>query len=274
MGQLVMSFRGLSMHVTKASKVLPAGVQHRVVPVNASSGFTGDVADWGRVPPHHCFLEFSEGVGKALLAGGMELDHSGKHISLHGWRVTLLNPAGSKADVRIDGVPDDIRPSPGAPPGIEVPHLTTFLKSMVLKEGIGDPYVPDWAASFVDINSGTVTAREFRTGAIYTTWSVETEGDPTLQFTRLRDGRPETLTIEIPSTPPLAHLAHHVPGSMVVHNGTGDDSDKKFDFVLHFLANKDGVPTKIELTKQFPIDRTVTGAFISMTTSCSNSQYP
>jgi hypothetical protein len=262
------------MHVTEASGVLPASVQHRVVPVNASSGYTGDIHDWGRVPPHHCFLEFKEEVGKALLAGGMELDHSEKHISLHGWSVTLLNPAGRKADVRICGVPDDIPPSPGAPRGVEVPCLRTFLPSMALKDGIADKHVPDWAACFVNINSGTVTAREFHTGAIYTTWSVETEGDPTLQFTRLRDGLPETLTIVIPSTPPLAHLAHHVPGSMVVHNGTGDDSDKQFDFVLHFLANADGVPTKLELAKPIPTDPLLTGAFISMTPSCSNSQYP
>ncbi|MDP9190353.1 MAG: hypothetical protein M3P06_01455 [Acidobacteriota bacterium] len=274
MGQLVMSFRGLTMHVTKASKVLPANVQHRVVPVNASSGFKGDVKDWGCVPPHHCFLEFSEEAGKALLAGRMKLDHSKKHISLHGWSVTLINPAGSRADVRIGGVPDDIPRSPGAPPGVEVPHLKEFLPSMVLKEGIAGAYVPDWAACFVDINSGTVTARKFRTGAIYTTWSVETKGDPRLQFTRLLHGLvPETLTIEIPSTPPLAHLAHDVPGSMVVHNGTADESDKEFDFVLHFLANADGVPTKNELAKQFPIDPPPT-AQISMTTSCSNSQYP
>jgi hypothetical protein len=134
--------------------------------------------------------------------------------------------------------------------------------------------VPDWAAAFVNINSGTVTAREFPTGAIYTTWSVETKRDPRLQFTRLRDGLMETLQIEIPSTPPLAHLAHDVPGSIVVHNGTDDESDKEFDFVLHFLANEDGVPTKNDLAKPFPIDPPPHTRFISMTTSCSNSQYP
>jgi hypothetical protein len=262
------------MHVTKASDVPPANVQHRVVAVNASSGFTGDVEDWGRVPPHHCFLEFSPGVGKALLAGGLSLDHSGKqHISLHGWSVTLLNPAGSKADVHIDGAPDDLPPSPDAPRGVKVPCLTDFLPTMVLKEGIADADVPDWAACFVNINSGTVTASEFPAGAIYTTWSAETEGDPKLQFTRLVDGLQETLTIEIPSTPPSANLAHDVPGSMVVHNGTGDQSDKQFDFVLHFLANVDGVPTRKELAKPIPTDPPPT-AQISMTTSCSNSQYP
>jgi hypothetical protein len=264
------------MHVTEKSGKLPADVQHRVVPVNASSGYTGDIKDWRRVPPHHCFLEFSEEVGKALLAGRrLSLDHSGKqHISLHGWSVTLLNPAGSKADVRIDGRPDDIPPSPDAPRGVKVPHLKEFLPSMALKEGIGGAYVPAWAASFVNINSGTVTASKFPAGAIYTTWSVETEGDPTLQFTRLVDGLfPETLTIEIPSTPPSANLAHDVPGSIVVHNGTGDDIDKQFDFVLHFLANADGVPTRKELAKMIPMGPPPT-AQISMTPSCSNSQFP
>ena len=57
MGQFVMSFRGITMHVTKESGVLPPNVKHRVVSVNASAGYHGPVHDWGDVPAHFCFLE-------------------------------------------------------------------------------------------------------------------------------------------------------------------------------------------------------------------------
>jgi len=100
---------------------------------------------------------------------------------------------------------------------------------MVLKEGIGNEVeVPECAAAFVDIDSGTVTARQFMEGPS-TTWRVETEGDSVLEFTQPRKGGAvqSPLRVTIPPTPPLASLAHGVPGSMVLHNGTSDLSDNE-----------------------------------------------
>ncbi|HET8774977.1 MAG TPA: hypothetical protein VFP80_14345 [Thermoanaerobaculia bacterium] len=260
MGLLVMSFRGVNMHVTKDSGVLPEDVQHRVVSINAAQGYASPGGEWGDVPPHHCFLEGAPDVLDALLAGGLSYDHTGRHISMHGWHMRVVNPAGRRADIRIEGVP----------------CLRAYLHDMTLKPGTGNELeLPDWAACFTDINAGTLTRRRFRTGAVYTTWTVETEGDPVLQFTRTCPGEPvKTLPpICIRSTPPLSALAYGVPGDLVLHNGTHDDSDKKFDFVLYFLANEGGVPPPSKLDEMFPIDE-FPGARIDMTTSCSNSQYP
>ena len=256
MGQLVMSFRGINMHVNKCSGVLPADVQHRVVSVNAAMGLR--VKDWGDVPAHYCFLEGAPEVLDALTAAGLPPEKG--YVPLAGWHVQLLNPAGRKADVRLE----------------RVPAMKTFLHDMTLKPGIGNELeLPGWAACFVDIGSGTVTTERFHTGAIYTTWTVETEGDPMLQFTYAApDATPVPVPVQLRSTPPLAKLAHGVPGDIVLHNGTSDQTDKKFDFVLHFLANEGGIPTKQQLDQMFPVDPGPHVAFIDLTTSCSNSQYP
>jgi hypothetical protein len=266
MGQLVMSFRGVNMHVTKKSKVLPADVQHRVVAVDASQGYEGG-SDWGNLPKHVSFIEASQDVLGALLDAGLPLlPGSNDRVWLHGWSVRLVNPAGHQADIRL---------------GDDVFHLREALPGMVLKEGIGNEVeVPDWAASFVDIDSGTVTAGQFMEGGVYTTWSVETEGDPVLEFTQTKDGVIQPpLRVTIPSTPPLKSLANEVPGSMVLHNGTSDQSDKQWDFVLFYLANRRGIPPKNGINLVFPEDPPPdpTHAPIArydMTSSCSNSQYP
>jgi len=265
MGQLVMSFRGINMHVTKKSGVLPADVQHRVVAIDASNGYEHPITEWGALPPHVSFIEAKPEVLAALLNAGLPPlpGSNDERVWLHGWSVRLVNPAGRRADIRLDGVF----------------CLTEALPGMVLKEGIGNEVeVPDWAASFVDIDSGTVTWHQFKEGAVYTTWSVETEGDPVLEFTQTKDGAIQpSLRVTIPSTPPLAHLNHHVPGSMVLHNGTSDGSDKQWDFVLFYLANRDGIPPKNGINLDFPMDLppdVPIMAFVDLTTSCSNSQYP
>lgn len=272
MGQLVMSFRGINMHVRKDSKVLPADVQHRVVAVDASNGYKGG-SDWGTLPKHVSFIEAHPEVLAALVEAGLpRLPGSNERVSLHGWSVRLVNPAGHHADIRL---------------GDDVFHLREALPRMVLKEGIGNEVeVPEWAASFVDINSGTVTAAKFKEGGVYTTWSVETEGDPVLEFTQTIDGViQQPLRVTIPSTPPLASFAtdssleNEVPGSMVLHNGTSDQSDKEWDFVLFYLANRRGIPPKKGIKLIFPQDPPPPPPHapilrFDLTTSCSNSQYP
>ncbi|HEX6098606.1 MAG TPA: hypothetical protein VF432_19975 [Thermoanaerobaculia bacterium] len=268
MGQFVMSFRGINMHIRKQSEVLPADVQHRVVAVDASRGYKSPAGEWGDLPPHVSFIEAKPDVIAALLNAGLPplSGSKDKRVSLHGWSVRLVNPAGQHADIRL---------------GDDVFHLKDALPGMVLKEGIGNEVeVPDWAASFVDIDSGTVTAAKFKEGGVYTTWSVETEGDPVLEFTQTQGGVIQPpLRVTIPSTPPLASLAHRVPGSMVLHNGTSDQSDKEWDFVLYYLANRQGIPPKNAIKLIFPQDLPQVAPHapimrFDLTTSCSNSQYP
>ncbi|HEX6098132.1 MAG TPA: hypothetical protein VF432_17530 [Thermoanaerobaculia bacterium] len=260
MGQLIMSFRGITMHVRKESLLRTKDVQDRVVPVNATAGFRGADGDWGDVPPHFCFLECAPDVRDRLRDAGMKVDDRG-YIQMNGfgWHIRVLNARKGKVDFDLAAVP----------------AMKDFLPGMVLKRGIGGAKVPKWAACFIDIDGGSVTAGKLSRGAIYTTWYVETEGDETkLQFTRTVRGKQEELVIPIPPTGPGETLAHGVPGSIVVHNGTSDDSDKKFDFVLHFLANAGGVPRRLQLDKPFPTDLAGSLSFVDLTTSCSNSQYP
>lgn len=259
MGQFVMSFRGLNMHVNLGSGVLPPGLQHRVVAINASQGYQSPV--WGDIPAHYCFAECSEGVQKMFLDSGLQpLAPPVPLFSMQGCRVRLANAAGRQADIRLAGVP----------------HLTRYLSDMTLKEGISnDVDVPEWAACFVDINSGTVTSGAFPQGGIHTTWSAETVGDPVLEITRGN----ELLYIQIPSAPPLESLGNGLPGGMVMRNGTTGTTgtyDKQNDFVLYFLANAGGVPQPAQLSEMFPIAPPTPEFFglIDMTTSCSNSQYP
>jgi hypothetical protein len=265
MGQFVMSFRGINMHVRKDSNVLPPNVQHRVVTINAIGGYQSSPSDWGDLPPHLSFIEAKPEVVRAFLDSGLPpmeaLDSVLSLVALYGWRLRLANPAGSEADIRLDGVF----------------HLTDALQGMVLKEGIGnEAEVPEWAAAFVDIDSGTVKWGRFSEGGVYTTWSAETVGDPVLELTQTIDGAAQPpLFITIPSTPPHSRLSNDVPGSMVLHNGTTNFSDKQWDFMLYFLANKDGIPPREALKLDFPQDPPpAPGPCVDLTTSCSNSQYP
>ena len=236
MGQLVMSFMGICLHL---SEELPEDVRHRVVAIDASQGWTH--TEWDELPPHVCFLEFFPPSRRATL-------------SLNGWRLTVANAIGSEATV-------DLR---------DVPRLTEYAKTMEIRPDLLEAGPPSRAACYVDVQHGTVVSHKFPEGGVYTTWTVETDGDPEL-FLRSQTG--EELRITVPSTPPGAHFPNGALGSVVFHNSTTDESHKKYDFALHYLAAKGGIPKHFD--RMFPItDKAIDEGTVGLTTSCSNSTYP
>ncbi|HXH39935.1 MAG TPA: hypothetical protein VNN08_14995 [Thermoanaerobaculia bacterium] len=274
MGELVMSFRGLWMHVhATPQQSLPAGVLHRVVAVNASLGSP----KFGGLPPHVCYLEVSSDMSAALQAAGLPFDQtlgSGGGVSLNGYRLTVANASAAQGlNVTFETAPPDVVP----------PHLKDYDTNMKLLPNIQiDTGAPSdtgagvlAAACYADISLGNVTAHKFSAGGIYTTWTVLTDGDPILQLIG-QDGKPlqvvGTAGISL-STPPGFTLSDGVPGSVVLHNSTTDLSDKEFDFALNYLAAEGGIPDNL---RGIPGSegQSPSAEFVDMTTSCSNSQYP
>jgi len=263
MGRLVMSFRGLCIHLNRQRVPrLPDGVNHRVVAVAADKG--AKTNKWGDLPAHICWLQANAPTNAVLTDAGLISEIAGV-IRLQGVSISVRN---AKRD----------QPVPQPLPD-EVPRLKYYLDSMVLRPDLLEPGAPAIADSYVDITHGTLTATQFKTpsgkkGGYYTTWSVETEGLPELWL--LRHGHPDPLCIQLPSSDRTDVFPDGVPGSMVLHNATFDYRDKKNDFVLNYLANANGIPD--QFTRPFPtdgnLDDTVDGAIIGMSTSCSNSQYP
>lgn len=269
MGQLVMSFLGICLHVRKEAG-LPSGVGHRVVAVDASQA-KKDVWKDIPLPPHYCFLEASGSVSDLLVAARIPV---GEHLK--GWRMSLTNPMPLRVDLTVPPVPPPrlLRPQGGNLDA--VPRLETYSPGMTLRPDLLRDGAPTQAAFFVDISAGTVVAEKFPKGGVYATWMVETDGDPELQFTP-RKGKPRT--VRIPSTPPGAHLGPSpwfgdaVPGSLALLNSTFAKEDKQYDFVLHYLAREGGIPD--DLKEPFPgEDIDGIDPDIGMSTSCSNSQYP
>ncbi len=271
MGQLVMSFRGLWMHVTDA-KYLPDGVQHRVVAVDARNGAT---SQFGPLPAHHCYLEISSDISAALQrSAGLSFDPnlgSTGGMRFNGYRLTVANAT----DPVLKKVNWDA-----------VPRLTDYSAMTLLPSITTETGAPTWADCYVDINQGSVTASAFPNGGgIYTTWTVETDGDPVLQLIAPPDGK--LLTVAALdggaqlSTPPNLTLSDGVPGSVVLHNSTTDATDGSYDFALYYLAREGGIPTSFKQPlpgeppegggSVFPLPIVF---FFDMGTSCSNSQYP
>jgi hypothetical protein len=250
MGQLVMSFRGLCIHVNKGPWLTAANVEHRVVAIDASQGTPQ--TEWPPLPAHFCFIEADLGLLHALQGAGLPQ-------FLDGWNLQVTNATGPALDVRLE----------------DAPRLTQFSPDMVLRKDLGEENgAPTKAACFVDMQFGTVRDSRFvitdLVGGVYVVWTVETNGDPELQFVS-RDGK--VVTITIPSTPDGAIQSNNVPGSFVLHNSTTDLTDKNFDFVLNYLASEDGIPNT--LVQPFPgQDPQPQDVDVDTGTSCSNSQYP
>lgn len=252
MGSLVMSFLGICMNVTKG---LPAGVKHRVVALDLSEWT--QTQKYGALPPHHCYVEFHDLLAKV----GTKASWS--RMMFDGWHLTVANATGSFS------IDLDVHPTPPAPFLTKVPSLTEYAPDMNIRLDLLQEGPPDQAASFVDISHGSVTAHIFPEGGVYTTWAVETEGDPELVLTP-RAGR--AIRVIVPSTPEGAHLPSGTPGSLAFQNSTTDAEDKKYDFVLHYLAAVGGIPPDLG---HFPQDPSaIPKPDFGLTTSCSNSQYP
>lgn len=259
MGQLVMSFRGLCMHVTPNPNT---EVKHRVVGVNTKDGSP----KFGGLPPHSCFLEVTSDVSAALQKAGLSFDPNLGGVPLNGYRLTVANAdpsQGLKVDLNVTGV--------GLPFEV-VPHLTDYATIALIPSIQADTGAPSWADCYVDINLGNVTAVAFSAGGIYTTWAVKTVGDPVLQLTG-QDGTTVPVTGEQGSSLSTPHgfkLSDGVPGSLVLHNSTKDVIHKEYDFALYYLAGEGGIPDNLH---NFPTDPGIV-VDVDMTTSCSNSQYP
>lgn len=258
MGRLVMSFVGICLHVSRSAE----GAGHRVIAVHATEQVT---TQWGTLPAHDCHLQLLGGPVTSPIAGRTPpLFRS----TLVGWRLRVANAYGPLC-VNIDGIeplPWDF-PNPVAT--LEtVPHLTTYDPKMTIRPDLLHEQVPLRAAAFVDIEHGDVRAHRFREGGVYTTWTVETDGEPEL-ILKSRAG--DVVRMTLPSTPEGAHFPDGVPGTAALHNSTLNQCDKQYDFMLHYLAAEGGIPDHFAVMP--PLDPPPT-ADISMTTSCSNSQYP
>ena len=268
MGKLVMSFRGLCLHVNKKPPAfLPEGVEHRVVIMNASHGAS---SQFGKLPEHFCYINANEATTNALWAAGVPK-------SLDGWNVQVTNalppPDGKALSVSL---PD-------------IPRLGDYAPLMILWPSLGQAGAPPAAnppeadvCCFVDISMGTVADHQFKEiipaefeRGYYSTWTVDTHGDPKLRFLS-RSGA--CIEVEVPSTHQDESLANEngVPGSIVIHNSVIYNSasqlaDSVNDFALHYLAREGNIPS--EFVGLLP-GKEFAYAATDMTTSCSNSQFP
>jgi len=242
---------------------LPAGVQHRVVAVDASVGFQGPNSSpqlrlLGNVldlPPHHCFLEVNSDI---ISATGWSFDTTlgtTGGIRFNGYGLTVVNA------ISTQGLIVNL---------MAVPRLTSIVPGMTLRSSITtETGAPSQAACYVDINLGTILAGQFSQGGFYTTWTVQTDGDPVLQTIGSNGATQE---VPIPSTPiPVPTLSDGVPGSIVLHNSTTNLTDGRFDFALYFLAGTNGIPNPLPTNLPVPSEETPA---TDETPSCSNSQYP
>jgi hypothetical protein len=223
MGQLVMSFRGLWIHVN------PSSQGYNVSAVNATNGadYTPEGSVEIHLPAHFFSIEAGETVAGLLTEAGIPVSNMGV-----GWTLTVQNATGDLT-VNLTG--------PGNDP---VPSLTTYDTDMQLNPA------EDWAC-VVGVGNGSITTGMFSPlggnpgGGLYTTWTVQTNGDPVLAFTRPGESTPE---VQIPSTAGGAELSNNVPGSLVLHNSTGisaeEEPDTSFDFALYYLAAVGGIPAK------------------------------
>jgi hypothetical protein len=262
MGQLVMSFIGICMHVTKDAG-LPDDVSHRVVVVDISS--ETKTHRWGDLPAHTCYLQF---LPPKPITG---CQPSTARMLLDGWNLRICNAVGPHVTFDFNV------PNPPREAELKcVPSLKTYDPKMTIRPDLLEPGVPTRAACYVDINHGKISARRFALGGIYTTWCVDTDGEPELLLTP-RGSDPqmsERLRLTIPSTRPGAHFAHDVPGSLALHNSTTDATDKTNDFVLHYVSASSGIPdSRDSFPHGFPNDGPQTSD-MDMSTSCSNSHYP
>ena len=253
-GTLVMSFRGLCIHVNRDSGILPAAVGHRIVAVNAANGALMKVAGLPvLLPAHHCFIEADQATTNALWNAGVPR-------MLDGWNVQVGNA--------LDTPP--VMVSLG-----DVPKLSTYSPGMTLWPDLGNSGAPAQdACCFVDIQAGSVVASKFDVPGLidagfYSTWTIATKGEPQLNLVS-RDGT--AISVTVPSTPSGATLSNGVPGSFVLHNSTTSNDDSQYDFGLYYLARQGGIP--ISFAGPLPGENGSPGQFFDMTTSCSNSQFP
>ncbi len=266
MGQLVMSFRGLWIHVNQGwwpGDDLP----HHVVAVDASLGAPGFR---GGLPPHFCYVEAMDTVTKAFENAGIPLVAG--ILPLGGWNLSVANASNDLSNALSISMSVT---NPNANAELtRIPQLTTFDESMRLLPVIaGEPGAPIWAVCVVDISHGKVTAGQFPAegndsrGGLYTTWTVDTDGPPRLLLTS-RTGEQLPIPLTDCSGPPLSD---GVPGCLVLHNSTTDFTDKNLDFALYYLAAAGGIPSFAGL---LPGESSPTPTKTDLGTSCSNSQYP
>lgn len=255
MGPLVMSFRGLCMHMTAASNLLPPGVGNRVVAVNATQGAKVVLIERGipnllSLPAHFCFLEADPPTTAALSSAGI----SGH---LDGWNVQVVNGIGAFGPSSI----------------ADLPRLRTYVPRMQLLPNFGDVGAPGPdACCFVDMQAGTLEQHQYQSVSdpgYFTTWTVCTDGEPRLRFLA-RDGN--VIDVTVPSTQPDEALSDGVFGSIVLHNSTTAADDDPFDFALYYLAAQGGIPS--DFAHPLPGSQSIQTEFTDMTTSCSNSQFP
>jgi len=260
MGNLVLSFRGLCLHVNARAGILPDGVRHRIIAIDAARGAS---SSFGRLPAHHCFLNANPETVNALWNAGVPK-------FLDGWNLKVGNALGPELAVRIH----------------DLPSLSTYSPGMSLRPNLAKTGAPATdACCFVDIAMGTIEQRQFEDPKIsnpgyYTTWTVATDGDPQLIFLS-RDG--SQITVDVPSTTTGETLATEtggVPGSIVLHNSvlrnsTTTETDSPNDFALYYLAREGGIPPTFSGLLPGQEQREgLTHPAIDMTTSCSNSQFP
>jgi hypothetical protein len=263
MGRLVMSFVGICLHVSRGSAERRG---HRVIAVHATEQ---DTKKWGKLPAHHCYLQLLGGAVTSEIAGQTSPVF---RSTLIGWSLRVANAYGP---LRVNL--DELEPLPGDCPEPvttleSVPCLTTYDRAMKIRPDLFADEGPFLAAAFVDIENGDVRAHRFCEGGVYTTWTVETDGEPEL-ILRSRGG--EVVRMILPSTPEGAHFPEGIPGTAALHNSTLDQSDKKFDFLLHYLAAEGGIPDHFDVMPPLDDGRSASiHWWISMTTSCSNSRYP
>lgn len=218
MGSISITFNGICTFVTPGNGItLPAGVQWRVVLLNASSGRN---VNGVLIPPHAASI--------------------------------TIQPAGAPADppIALNGCTLSITPLDPAgfsDPEFDPPNLTNLVASVeplsVPSSEVVTGGIADFASCYFDITSGTLSSGVNSMGAVFSTLVVSGGDNFTLTMTPFA-AAPAT------NLPPVTTLA--TGSAVTIANEATNEQDGLDHFLLHYL-----VATQLPPAPQLPPPRPV-----------------
>jgi hypothetical protein len=260
MPRLIITMKGIIPQLVVSG--LPSGVAQRGVAVNALQGLL-PANGWGKIPAHQCFITASDPFVFSELKNALPIPDTSvvtveglpvAGLVLFNWRITVGNAASGQGFTRLTGLPSLIQ---------MYPAMT--LQSVVTSATMPDPSV---AVCNIDMTAGTVEALQYDTGSTnagwYAQWTVETDGDPVVNFE---------------SANGTANVTLRDGDSFDISNSTSDGSDKSEDYALNFVLAQGGVPPigDTHAPPQAVLSSTegIPGTYAYGTsTSCSVTTYP
>jgi hypothetical protein len=220
MGQVKVIFHGVCTHFIG---VVP-GIPQRVVLPDASAFRIGllRVPDHGEgsyaLMPHFPILRLADPAVQDQISIPAVIDRGNILDSVH---LQIANAVGPTPQ------PDLV--------ALGVPSLRTFVHDYVYSE---DVITGGRAGVYFDIHHAAAeTVTEFDNGGLEVVVTIETAGPPILRATPFFGGTPHDFPLLAPNDP-----AESV-NLWVANQGMDCDSEENnFDFVLHFLTGRSGIP--------------------------------